>query len=190
MRRLWWTGLPVALFLVSCGQVPRLSWPASVASIDASTDARAAIVDTIEKFNSHLGSTELAMTAGTGSPITIKIVDSFTSVPSGSGSHVDYAYISQPATRGSARAVTGSTRIAGRAMLQVGKCSIELGSFLFTSTASKDLAYAVTQHEIGHCAGLLHTPDSNQVMSPITVPTYSQEEWKRHFAAVLSAIRG
>ncbi len=192
MRLLWkWTGLPVVLLVVSCGVQPRLNWPAEVA-IEVTDPGKASVASNIENLNSQLGKTILQIGSGTGSPIYIKSVTSFSSTSSiAQGAEVHFAYVESPVLPGKVRAMgTASTRIAGRATLDDSKCVIELASFLFESTTN-NLLLPVLWHEIGHCGGLQHVDKAGELMSAVTLSysKYSQEQIQSFFDSLLSAIR-
>ncbi len=185
-----WAGIPALFLVVACGNAPRLSWPAAVASIEISGDGKSTVTSDIEDLNAQIGSTILRLDGSSGSPIHIKSISNFgvssNVLTQGAQVHLDYVSMIAPGARGAA----ASTQIAGRATLDSSQCVIELGSFLFEEK-SKDLLMPVLWHEIGHCAGLLHVTEANEVMSPITnrLDAYTADHFKRFFDALLASIR-
>jgi hypothetical protein len=186
-----WAGIPALFFIAACGNAPRLTWPAAVASIEISDAGKSIVASDIENLNKEIGSTILRLEGSNGSPIHIKSVSSFgvsnSVIPQGAQVHLDYVSLG---AKGNSRAAAPTTQIAGRATLDSNQCVIELGSFLFEDNA-RDLLMPVLWHEIGHCGGLVHLSEANEVMSPITnrVQTYSKEQFKRFFDALLASIR-
>lgn len=183
--RLKWLWIAV-VFLPGCAlSRPQLNWPAQVISLgNLSTSARNIVTADIEELNDRLGMAILTIGSGEGSPISIKQVTSFTSSGSSSTVHQEFAYIGMPGARG-----VGGTTIAGRATLDIDGCTIELASFLF---GEPELLNAVLWHEIGHCAGLMHVTQQNELMSRITleISDYSEEKLQRFFDSILSSIQG
>jgi hypothetical protein len=186
-----WAGIPALFLAVACGNVQKLSWPAEVASIDISGDGKSIVTSNIEDLNKEIGSTILNMGKTAGSPIYIKSVTDFgdTSNVNSQGAQVHLAYVNIGGVA-NLRALTQGTQVAGRATIDSKQCLIELGSFLFEEKA-KDLLLPVLWHEIGHCGGLVHVTDNNEVMSPITnrFDSYTKDKLKRFFDALLASIR-
>lgn len=156
----------LALLLVGCGRTaPALQWPAHVDSMEGFSDSETSkMKQYITSLNGSLGDNAVLVDGNQGSAITIKLVTDFSSSTSGT------------ATSDQMPASTG-LMIAGRATLTDGHCTIEIGKFIAEDN-TKDYFQPVLWHELGHCAGLVHVSDSQQIMSPTTLTweTYSKDE--------------
>jgi len=179
--------MPFVFSIVSCGIYrPQLTWPAQlIATEGIEGETQSKIHTDIESLNAKLGTTLLDLTPGKGSPVSIKAVADFAQTRSVAGKQIDTAYVGPSGARG----LLGA-RIAGRATLTSEGCTIELGTFLF-DPSTKDLLLSVLWHEIGHCTGLLHVVEENELMSPLTLPfsKYNDEKLNRFVAAILASIK-
>jgi len=77
---------------------------------------------------------------------------------------------------------------AGYAIMKNDLCEIELSEFLFDKDYEETLQ-SVLWHEIGHCAGLAHVEESNELMSRTTSSfgRYSNSAIERFFDAIQRA---
>lgn len=77
---------------------------------------------------------------------------------------------------------------AGCATVDSNQCSVQLSTLLFESDYAGDLE-SVVWHELGHCAGLVHVPQSGEIMYAYTnsFSSYSSGALSRFFASIIGS---
>ena len=152
----------VAPFVTACGNLSNSStgWPAQLVAVDAGGDDGEALVRSDLRDLATAAKKELFQDGEpTGSSAVLKVT--IRRVPD---------WVDAP-------------RRAGYATMEGDTCLVELAERLF---ASRHAAYrkTVVWHELGHCAGLEHDREEDEVMSPTTTSfdTYDETAIERFVA--------
>lgn len=76
--------------------------------------------------------------------------------------------------------------VAGRATLSSGSCKIEIAASV---ASDPDLLYPVIWHELGHCAGMGHSENQDDIMFRMSsrIQTYDDTSLDRFFKAMIRA---
>ena len=150
----------VTFFVAACGQyAERSPWPAQIASMEGMTDTeKAEVRKAVESLNSLFGGQVLSFSPESETNYTISMKKS------------------EPPTDNAQR--------AGYATVGIANCSVDLSAVLFRE-GMKEYIRPVVFHELGHCAGLEHSPDENDVMYKTTNKDgfYTEEAIERFLAA-------
>jgi hypothetical protein len=143
--------LVLAVSLVGCGD-GSLQFPAHISSIENFDSTSAAQISTlVASLNTSLGQKAIVNDPnGPGASITIQMVATL-----------------DPDSTSGVNSTSGTT-IAGRATLTTGNCLVQIAQFI-AQDPTGELFHPVLWHELGHCAGLVHTTTATQIMSPLTV---------------------
>jgi len=177
MRRAVYTFVVVGFLISGCGKFGHLDWPARVTLEGFSESENARITAALQKANETAGRevVHLSSSSEEGSPITIRKVDEL-----------------QPSTNSQAamakKVATMAYQIAGRATYDASTCDIQIAKFV-SEPEGTGLLTAVLWHELGHCAGLPHLTEENQLMSKntLSIGSYSEDFIKRFFADFINS---
>lgn len=154
-------GLLVVMFLViGCGNFRR-EWPAVIRSVDAfELDEQVKVMEAIEELNETAPQKLISEDPLVGYAIAIRRVPPNPDFPN---------------------------RI-GYAIVRPTSCTIELSERLFDDLAH--MLKSVIYHEIGHCAGLGHVEESQEIMSAnaSAFDRFTQTHFNNFFDLIFSSI--
>jgi hypothetical protein len=94
--------------------------------------------------------------------------------PSGTAGHIAIQF-TEKVSSVSSQTQTTTNVVAGRAKVSGDQCSVELANFLLVE-GREGLLTSVIWHELGHCRGLTHAQDENEVMSAKSIPLQNISE--------------